>query len=119
MSREELQKILEQTYAEGFNVKIEYINYCYNIEQMSEWNKEISKLYKEQNQFKVHVIKQMKIKNITEQQYKADPSFIPNPQISAGLCKKKVLDPSDIRDSIKQIQGKIDQFGKELESPIF
>jgi hypothetical protein len=45
MAKEELQRKIEEHFANA-GTKVVYVNYCYNISQIVEWNKKISELYK-------------------------------------------------------------------------
>lgn len=78
-----------------------YANYCYNIEEMVNWNKKMSELYKERGFYKLDVKKQMKDKKKKKAEIINDPALLDKPTLRVNFVMKKELDLDVIQRELK------------------
>ena len=58
-NKEELIKLVEARFMH-FKLKVQYVNFCYNIEQMVKLNTQIKELVKQKGFYKLHVKKSLR-----------------------------------------------------------
>jgi hypothetical protein len=59
MTKEKLTELIECRFAKG-QVKVSYVNLCYNIQDMVKLNTKIHELIKQKGAYKLHLKKEMK-----------------------------------------------------------
>ena len=85
-----------ESHFSKYNLKVSYINYCYDIEKMIQCDKKLKELSRKKGMYKLHLKKYMKENNITKEQVAANPRLVPPPTVRVGFCKKEVLNLQNI-----------------------
>jgi hypothetical protein len=111
MSKEKLKQLLEEKYSQ---VKVIYINYCYNIDDMVKFAAELTKLYRQLGIYKNKRDKFLKENNKTFTDFMANPGIFPDPVIKVGLIRKKVLNYASLSQEILQVQQKLTDYEARL-----
>jgi len=85
-------------------VKVAYINYAYNIQDMYECNRKLMILAQQKGMYKLHIKNFMKENKLTKSQMKANPSVtVPPLRIKTSLCGEgKILSLREIENEIKK-----------------
>ncbi len=85
-------------------MKVAYINYAYNIQDMYECNTKLMILAQQKGMYKLHIKNFMKENKLTKSQMKANPSVtVPPLRIKTGLCGEgKILSLREIENEIKK-----------------
>lgn len=67
-------------------VKVAYVNYCYDITQMLELNEKIEQHSKHLAEYKLYLKKEMKAKHLSKKMFLENVDQIPKPEVSSGMC---------------------------------
>lgn len=86
--KDELKRNIEAQYAE-YGVKISYINMCYDIEQMMNFDKTVKELSKQKGFYKLYLKKELAKNHLKKRDFLSNPEKIEKPTYSLGICKKK------------------------------
>ena len=93
VSKEKLKEQIEQKFPEA---KVAYVNLCYDITQMVEFNKTVQDLSKMRGAYKLHLKKEMKLRGLKKKQVLAQPTAIEPPNYKTGLMSSKTLSLREI-----------------------
>ena len=88
MTKDRLKALIEKKFSQG-QVKVAYVNMCYDISGMVKLNQQIQELVKQKGFFKLHAKKEMKAKGYKKAQVVSQPELIEDPQYRTGVMSSK------------------------------
>ena len=106
ITKEKLISLIEERFSRS-KVKVVYVNYCYNIEDIVKLNSQITELVKKKGFYRLHLKKEMAIKSLKKNDIIQNPSLIDPPIYREMLIFKKKLSLKEIEEEIKLNQMKI------------
>jgi hypothetical protein len=71
-TKEKLTKLVEKRFSRQ-QVKVVYVNMCYNIEDIVKFNSKITDLVKKKGAYKLHLKKEMKTRGLSKKQLLQNP----------------------------------------------
>lgn len=95
-------------------VKVVYVNLCYDISQMLELDKKVKDLSKQLGFYKLHLKREMKKRRITKKQIKEQPSLIAPPDFKTGLFSSEQLNLRKIDEELKATYKQMEEYGQNL-----
>ena len=101
ITKEQITEEIEKRFSVG-NVKVAYVNMCYNIEDIVSLNSRITELVKLKGYYKLHLKKEMKARGIKKRQLLQQPDQIEPPIYRSMLVIKQQLNLREIEKEIRE-----------------
>lgn len=109
-------KLKEQFEADFANClpKVSYVNLCYDISKMVEFNQKLQELAKQKGAYKLYLKKEMKEKGLNKKMLLNSPTLIPNMVFKTGLLSKKELVLVEIEKDMRNTFKEMAEFSTQL-----
>lgn len=111
----DLKNMIEQTYANS-GVQIEYINYCYKINDYVKSEEHLKGLFRQKEFYKYHRDRHLRSIGKTVEDLKKDESLYAGPHYKLGCCKTKQIDHAALVREISETETKIEDFLKVVQT---
>lgn len=96
-------------------VKVAYVNYCYDITEMLALGEKIEGFSKDLAHYRLYLKKELKSRHLSKQMFLNDINQVPQPEVKRGLCKSETLDIKTLNTSLMDSFEEISHYGKNLE----